>query len=445
MPNSFRVLFVSTQPWPHVARLAARFLAYGAALSAICPDEGQLAALPGLRHRFRFHVSRPFHSLVAAIEASGAERLVPTDDFSVWLLHDLAARSPRFRPLVERSLGVEIGFPTLRSRFRLLSLARQLGIAVPETEILREAGDLRAWCRNHPGPYVLKRDGTWGGQGVAIAGTEAEAAHAVEALRRPADLRDRATQWLRNGDGAAFAHPRCLREAEITVQSFVDGTPANAMYVCENGRLVSEVQVKVAASRGRTGPSLAVQIIRDERISRAARLLAEQLRLNGFFGLDFILNDAGEPMLIELNPRATQLGHVQVASQLDLAGALWTSWTGLEPAASGDAGLSELVAFYPDGDRLARTTAGFGNCRTDIAPMDADRMALATLRLSARRARIRRRLWTGLANLKGTMVTEEVRQPFLYPEHLRAAPATSEEYKEATQLSMPATAFPAIG
>lgn len=438
MQTSLRVLMISTQPWPHVARLAARLLAYGAALSAICPDEGQLAGLPQLQQRFRFHVSRPFASLIAAIEASRAERLVPADDFSVWLLHDLADQFPKLRPLVERSLGAAEGFPTLRSRFRLLSLAQQLGIAVPETGLLRNAGDLAAWCREHAGPYVLKRDGTWGGQGVAIAETAAEAAEAAQALRRPNGLGERTAQWLRNGDGSAFARPRCLRDAEVTVQGFVEGTPANAMYACENGKILAEVQARVAVSRGRTGPSLAIQIMRDARIRRAAELLAGRLRLSGFFGLDFILDAAGRPMLLELNPRATQLGHVPVASQADLAGSLWAHWTGREAGSSADPSLGDLVFFHPDGAELTRASASLASCRPDMPPADADRLAGGMVRFSSPRARVRRRLWTSLAGLKGKLRTEEVRQPFFYLDgqsDVEARPYSSR--KEPTQASAP--------
>ena len=95
--------------------------------------------------------------------------------------------------------------------------------------------------------------------------------------------------------------------------------------------------------------------INDPRIEDAGKKLAQALSLSGFFGLDFLLeNGSGYPYLLEMNPRATQLGHLPLENPGDggsLAEALWLAWTGSvapqPPTYAAPAKLPQRVAFYP--------------------------------------------------------------------------------------------------
>jgi ATP-grasp domain len=109
----------------------------------------------------------------------------------------------------------------------------------------------------------------------------------------------------------------------VTVQEFIPGRPANSMLVCWRGELLSMVSVVVVATEGPTGAATIVRVIQNEQMKRAAELVVSRLSLSGFYGLDFIMESAtGVPHLIEMNPRCTQLGHIEFAGQGCLAGAL---------------------------------------------------------------------------------------------------------------------------
>jgi len=73
--------------------------------------------------------------------------------------------------------------------------------------------------------------------------------------------------------------------------------------------------------------------------------------LSGFHGLDFVLDQkTGAAYLIEINPRCTQLGHLRLANQGDLAGALSAKlWNQPIPAATDpqDCQPGEVVVFFP--------------------------------------------------------------------------------------------------
>ncbi len=409
------LLIVSTQTWFQVARLAMRFGDYGARLAAICPEACPLVHFAGIQQRFGFRLTRPLGSLRHAIAASGADYIVPTDDRSVAFLHELAAVSPSLRPLIERSIGPESSYPIVRSRFRLLELAHEMGIAVPETELIRQAGELERWHPVHGEGLVLKKDGTWGGRGVYVAYSQPEAERAFAALSRRASAGERVAQWLRIGDASVFAKLGHAPRPEISAQRFVRGVPANSMYACHQGQVLGEVQVRVAASKGKTGPSLVVQLMQDPRISRAGALLARKLELSGFFGLDFMLDEqTGAPFLIEMNPRSTQLGHVAVAGQPDLAGRLWAQWAGGALPTPAEPHLGAAVWFYPDGEQWTQATASFPGCRPDVQPAEREAVIRLQTEAAADTGGSRRRAWRAFARFKGAVGRETAPQPFYY-------------------------------
>jgi hypothetical protein len=412
------VLLVTTQTWLQVTRMAARFLSRGSNVAVICPAESPLAFMPEVTRQFRFRVSSPLGSLRHAIHACGAEYVVPTDDFSVALLHELAG-DPRFVPLLERSLGPATSYPVLRSRFQLLSLAHRLGIRVPRTQLVRELQDLDGWVATEDNPFLLKKDGTWGGQGVRVARSAEQAESALQLLSQTEGFRMRAGTWLRDGNGAAFARLRCLRSPELTAQSFIEGIPANSMYACHQGKILGEVQARVAASRGKTGPSIVIQLMQDARMHQAGVKLVEALQISGFFGLDFMLDSTtGEPFLIECNPRATQLGHLAVAGQTDLASMLWAHWAKEPLPRPEDPGLGNSIWIYPDGKRLTEQTASFPICRPDAPPQEMEKLENRVRRQAPPRVRFRRSVRKTFSKIKGTLQWDERPQPFYYPQLL---------------------------
>ena len=86
--------------------------------------------------------------------------------------------------------------------------------------------------------------------------------------------------------------------------------------------------------------------MRNLEIARVARVLAERLGLTGYYGLDFIIDETGGAHLIEMNPRCTQLGHLAVSKQGDLAGALYAKLSDA-PVEAPPLLERDVVAFFP--------------------------------------------------------------------------------------------------
>jgi hypothetical protein len=203
-----------------------------------------------------------------------------------------------------------------------METAQRMGIRVPETRGIRSADDIREWFRTFPGTAILKLDGTWGGSGVQIVSSTLEAEKTWRKFGAPESIGTAWKQWIINRDPLAFWHGS--REARaVTMQKFIPGSNANAMLAAWQGELVGVASVEVLSAQGATGASTIVRLFHSEEIVKTARTLVEGLGLSGFFGLDFILEEGSKrPFLIELNPRCTQLGHLNLPGQGDLAGLL---------------------------------------------------------------------------------------------------------------------------
>lgn len=347
--SSPRILIVATTCWPLAARLAMRFRDAGGRVSWWGPGDHPLKYVSGLEQHFGVARLDPMASLAKALEASGADRVVPTDDLAAWMLHGVAERNPELGARIELSLGRRAQFGVLRSRVQVLALARELGIATPRATALGSAEEAEALGKSWPMPVVMKSDGSNGGHGVLFAQKAEELAAAWHSLRRQPTRMAAWKRLLVNGDEVALLDAEALSKIEISAQEFIPGIPANAMFACDKGRVLAGIQVRVEVAQNATGASSIVRRIYDARIAEAGKILASALGLSGFFGLDFHLEPKTErPVLLELNPRSTQLGHLALdATGRTLASELMRSWDGDASDAITDGYLGERIAFFP--------------------------------------------------------------------------------------------------
>jgi hypothetical protein len=160
------------------------------------------------------------------------------------------------------------------SRRRFLDLAKDLNITVPVTRVVSGTEDLGAWHAEM---------GTAGAQSGWHVG------------------------WPRRSDlGFLGGIAKGMARTE--------GTP--------------ELRDSVETAFNRSGSAcpLEATIVRrmqNEQMTQAAELIAARLQLSGFYGLDFVIeSDTNVPYLIELNPRCTQLGHLDFPDQGCLVGIL---------------------------------------------------------------------------------------------------------------------------
>ena len=207
-----KVLLADTTRWPNAARLAIGLAKAGCNVSAVCPTHHPLLKTSAIREIFSYRGLRPLGSLVAAIQMTNPDLIIPCDDRAVYHLHELYTRERNIEnarseiaTLITRSLGAPESYPIVSARYDLIKMANQEGIRVPETAPLNTVDDLRSWQARQALPWVLKVDGTCGGRGVKIAHSPKDAEHLfLEMTRQFAAARvikrlivNRDSFWLR--------------------------------------------------------------------------------------------------------------------------------------------------------------------------------------------------------------------------------------------------------
>jgi ATP-grasp domain len=325
-------LVLAVQDWPLTAFLAIGLRRAGFAVSGLCPRHHALRHTDSVDRCFRFSASRPWASLRTAIRACEPAILVPGDDQSAYAIYELNARcrgesgdeAAAIVALIERSLGNPDSFPVARSKSAFIRVARECGVAIPETQEIEGLAALRKHCEATKPPFVLKQDGTFGGLGVIVAQSRQEAEKALKRLkvRRVVNAgRELALKFNHRPLLAAFTAPPPM----ISVQQYIEGRPANRAVLCWRGRVLAGATVRtLEADPFPNGPATAVEFIREPEIDRAVESLVARLGLSGFCGFDFMLaSDAGRPFLLELNPRATSASWLGTARGSDLCAALF--------------------------------------------------------------------------------------------------------------------------
>lgn len=348
--------------------MAAALVRAGCQVDALCPEHHPLVHVAGIGKLYRYRGLSSLESVATAIRSADPDVIVPCDDGVVAQLHRIHERAPKLRNLIAKSLGDPANFPIVRNRFELLDVARQLGLPVPLTQRVTTPEQVQNFWENRSGPkIVIKVDGETGGNGVRICSSLDQSLGAYAELGYRFGLATACKRLLVDRDPLAFWNLRSQRGMEITVQEFICGRPANAMLALNTGRVLSKVSVEVLVSDGPTGAANVIRRVQNTAIGEISAKIADRLKLSGFVGLDFVISaEDGKPYLIEMNPRCTQLGHLEFPDQCSLAAAYSANLSGSALPVSESPITSRNIFLFPQN----RATAGAGMRADESAYLD---------------------------------------------------------------------------
>jgi hypothetical protein len=328
-PTRPKVLLATTYRWFASARLAMAFNLAGCAVDMVCPAGHPFALITSRGRIYPYRGLAPLGSFQSAIDSATPDIIVPCDDLACKHLHELHTlalkdgKGSAIRALIERSLGDPSQYPLIDTRDQLITLARELAISAPETNMISSVEELRAWIANMGLPVALKTDGSSGGLGVRIADSEAEAVRCFEILKAP-------PKFARTVKRAIFDQDRTLlipclqrRRPAVSVQRFLPFHDVTIAVACWRGQVVASISVEVVRTWKLKGPASVVRLIDNRDMLLAAQKLTRHLKLSGLCGFDFLVErDTGKAHLIEMNPRATQTCHLPLGIAHDLPAAL---------------------------------------------------------------------------------------------------------------------------
>ena len=348
-----RLLLVSTQPWVFPARLCMALRCAGFHTEGASPTYGYLgrSAAPVAWHRLR--PWRLLQDLGKAVRKARPDRLVPCDDVSTALMVRLHA-DPVTRGVVEASLGDPAAYPVALSKGAQMSLAAEIGLPVPPTLHILDRAAFDAALVQGPLPRVLKVDGNFGGQGVAVLPDVASAGAAWDQLTtRPSFLNAAKCAVLERSVRALVAR-RDWQASTPHLQEFAEGVSANRAVLCERGRVLGGISVIALQTTVERGPTSVVRVVDHPGMTASAEAFVARLGLSGFHGFDFVLVPDGRALMLEMNPRVTPISHLAPVGGQSLAAAMLGAMGGEAPPLRLPA-VGETVALFPN--ELARDPA----------------------------------------------------------------------------------------
>jgi Carbamoyl-phosphate synthase L chain, ATP binding domain len=349
------ILIVTTSRWFPTARLAMALVGAGCVVDAVCPAGHPLTKMRAVRRAYAYRGLMPLHSFAAAIAAAQPDFLVPGDDLATCQLHYLHARERRrgkdgrgVCELIERSLGAPESFPVVYARSEFVDMAREQGVRAPKTEVIANLDDVRKWVARFGLPTVLKANGTSGGEGVRVAHTLEEAERAFRDLQSPPLLARAAKRALVDQDKSLVWPSLLRRRSVVNAQVFVAGHEATSTVACWKGAVLASLHFEVVNKRSAAGQSSVLHLIENAEMSAAAEKMVRRLGLSGIHGFDFMLEaHTANAHLIEINPRATQVGHLALGPGRDLPAALYSAISGEPFQAAKKVTENDTITLFP--------------------------------------------------------------------------------------------------
>lgn len=304
--------------------------------------------------------------LTHAIRAWRAQRVVPLDELSALVLRTIAVEkrtAPDIRAVLIRSFGRSEGYVASCHRLPLMRVAAQAGVSIPPFCEAAQIDSLGA----DPFPLVVKRDHSSGSGGVAIVDRPA----ALHSAMWRAKLKGGAKRVLARAAG--FEHG----EAPILVQRHVTGPLAMRTVVALDGVVLDGIDLMAVQSHPQKRASTVLEPIDCPGMADSARRLVAALGCSGFVSFDFIIDQGGRPILIEMNPRPVGSMHLGRLFGHDLGRAFLEG-----KAISGDEAAPpsriRAVALFPkelERDHTGSYLEGRGEVHHDVPYDDPDVLA----------------------------------------------------------------------
>ena len=352
-----RILIFATTHWVSTARLAMSLAAFACHIELLAPPDHPALTTDTVAAHHRYWPLMPMRGLRRALRVSCPDLLLIADELSFLLVEELShwasttdsAEAAAVLALLQRSFGSIACLPLTRSRMALLSAANTVGVPVPPTISLRYKADLDRIAHDMSDPWMLKADATWGGFGVRKVTDASHLPATWKHLQQPLNL----LQSLKRGwRGKEWGHLHLWlggNKRDVIAQKFIAGTERTGMAVCAQGRLIAVACLAVEQVRYENGPASILRAVDDPAMVESMRGTAAATGISGFCGFDFMVStETGEPLLLEMNMRPTQLAHLSLGAGRDLCAALLRTLLQCEEATDRpNAAESGLVALFP--------------------------------------------------------------------------------------------------
>ena len=245
-----------------------------------------------------------YEAIDKAVQQFVPDVVMPVEEST--LLH-IWTTKPSWLPLLQPVIDLQ-WLDCYRSRHRMLSFAKQLGLSVPQTVFPAscEPLDVESVVAELGLPVVVKGSGGASGEQVRIVASLQAAIEAVSELQ--------------SDTGSLPA-----------LQKFIDGAPIQAGGLFNQGRaLLFMVGEKTRTLPAGTGPAIELLSCEAPGVIESCTTILSALGYSGIAGLDFIKDSHGNFYFLEVNPRVWGSYGFADGLGIDLFGAWYQQLQGVE-------------------------------------------------------------------------------------------------------------------
>lgn len=403
------VLVATTCLWFPTARLAMALSNAGFEVAAVCPPRHPLSKTGAVRQMHAYRGLTPLKSFADAISAVKPDLIIPADDRAtrhLHRLHDHERRRGQAKSLcavIERSLGAPEGYSVVNARSAFMQIAGESNVRVAQTAVVTSLDDLRKCVARMGLPMVLKADGTSGGDGVRIVKTLEDAERAFRKLQAPPLLARAVKRALVDQDQMLLGSSLLRRKSVVNAQEYVSGMEATSTVACWEGTVLASLHFEVLKKADSAGHATVVRLIENEEMSNAAERMVRRLNLSGLIGFDFMLETStGNPFLIEINPRATQVGHLTLGPGRDLPAALYAALSGNALRAAPSVTNKDTISLFPQ-EWIRDPASELLRSGYHDVPWEAPELLRACIRAGRKQ-----RTWYSRSNVNQTLSVERI-------------------------------------
>jgi ATP-grasp domain len=361
-----RVLLVITQPWLFPIRAAKAFAAAGSLVFILGPSNHPARRLNAIVRYFSMPAilyGSQLHRCLATVQP---HMIVPCDDeaaYRVWKTGLTA--SPSVKRMIECSLGSSSAYTKISSKLRAMSVAKTLGILMPNTQELIPG---EASSKAFEYPQIIKKDVGFGGLGVRIVLSAEDEARVLSEMHVSESGLRNVFRAIKRRSLWPLSYLVDRKSVRYLRQDLISGIAANQAMYCKDGRVVARLSVMVLANAsGITSPAALVKIVQHSGMDDTCSRLARGLDLSGFYGVDFILSGASfdAAYFLEINPRLTPICHLTGSEGSSLIKVALAPWQDHLNPAIACANARGSIALFPDGVFGVR-----GHCGPSEAVLD---------------------------------------------------------------------------
>ena len=272
---------------------------------------------------------------IDCVRQSQPQWVIPLDELSAQVLQQIGIGQlqggefplpAEVVELVRRSLGNPTGYPLFAVRRRAYETAHAATIPVAVQADVDTFEACFQFAREHGYPVVLKREGSSGGVAAFILDSEA----ALGDFNASGQFGRAGWPWV--------------------IQGFIPGVLGMHAVFAEQGRILaklSAVQIGRRSNRP-TAPSSVVKLLQHDAMEASCAAFVAATGASGFHGWDFQLEETGNALMIEHNPRPISISHLGYLLGDDLCRALATACGVTIGNPRPSTGKECQVALFPD-------------------------------------------------------------------------------------------------